>query len=239
MIKIAIVEDENNCAETLQRFTEKYGVENNVSFSVTRYNNAVDFLTNYKPIYDLVFMDILMPDLNGMDAAKKLRRFDNKTLLIFVTNLAQYAIKGYEVNALDFIVKPVYYQDFAFKMKKAVTFIRLNEDRELVVSQSGGIRRVSIKSIFFLEVVGHKLIYHTSDGEVVGYGSLSDMEEKLKNDNFLRCNSCYLVNPKHIVSVKKYDIVMSNGAILQISQPKKKKFMAEFAAWLGKGNYLC
>lgn len=239
MIRVAIVEDEQNSAEKLEQFTEEFGKANGINFTVARFSNAVDFLTGYKPVYDLVFMDILMPDLDGMKAAKKLREFDTKTLLIFVTNLSQYAVKGYEVDALDFIVKPVFYQDFALKMKKAVGLISLNENREFVIPIPGGMKRLSTKSIYYLEVVGHKLIYHTSGGEVVGYGSLSEMEEKLKDDNFLRCNSCYLVNPKHIVSIKKYDIEISNGAVLQISQPKKKKFMADFAEWLGKGNYLC
>ncbi|MBE7087142.1 MAG: response regulator transcription factor [Clostridiales bacterium] len=239
MIRIAIVEDENKSAETLNDFIQSYGSANGISFTVSRFNNAVDFLTGYKPVYDLVFMDILMPNLSGMDAARKLRQIDAKTLLIFVTNLAQYAVKGYEVDALDFIVKPVMYQDFCLKMKKAIKLVQINEDREFVITQSGGMRRISTKNIFFVEVAGHKLIYHTSDGEITGYGSLSETEEKLRADDFLRCNSCYLVNPKHIVSVKKYDVVMSNGAVLQISQPKKKKFMSDFAEWLGKGNYSC
>ncbi len=97
-------------------------------------------------------------------------------------------------------------------------------------------QKISVKSIFYVEVTGHKVIYHFKNTEIAVHGVLSKIEEELSADGFLRCNNCYLVNPRYIQSVEGYDIKMTNGDLLRISHPRKKKFMEELAAWLGKGN---
>ncbi len=238
MVNVAIIEDDVASAETLKGFAEKYGKEKNVQINVSVFNNSLNFLENYKPVYDLVFMDILLPDVNGFETAKKLREYDKSVLLIFVTNLQQFAVKGYEVDALDFIVKPVFYNSFVLKMDRAMNLIRQNESREIIIKRAVGYRKVPIKSICYIEVIGHKIIFHTFEGNIEGGGSLAELEKRLEEENFLRCKNCYLVNLKHISSIDKYDVTMTNGDVLKISQPKKKKFMNAFAEWLGKGNYL-
>ena len=109
MLRIAIVEDDEKYADLLQEYLKKYGEERSEEFCCVMHKNAVVFLNNYKANYDIVFMDIDLPHMNGMTASQKLREVDKQVVLVFVTNLAQMAIKGYEVNAYDFIVKPVSY----------------------------------------------------------------------------------------------------------------------------------
>ena len=238
MINIAIVKDDKVAADLLGGFAKKYGEENNLQIGVSVFGNSLDFLDSYRPVYDLVFMDILLPDSNGFETAKRLRQIDKTVLLIFVTNLQQFAVKGYEVDAIDFIIKPVYYRGFCLKMDKAVNLIKQKDTREIIIKRSAGIIKVPLKSVYYVEVIGHKIIFHTSGGEIDSGGSLAELEKRLKEDDFLRCNNCYLVNLKHIRSIDKYDITMSNGDLLRISQTKKKSFMSAFAKWLGKGNYL-
>ena len=238
MINIAIIEDDSNAAELLKSFAKKYGEEKNLQIVVNHFGNSLDFLENYKPVYDLVFMDIILPDSNGFETAKRLRDIDKSVLLIFVTNLQQFAVKGYEVDAIDFIIKPVYYRGFCQKMDKAVNLIKQKDTREIVIKRSAGMLKVPLKSVYYVEVMGHKIIFHTSEGDVDSGGSLAELEKRLFDDDFLRCNNCYLVNLKHIKSIDKYDITMSNGDVIRISQTKKKSFMGAFAKWLGKGNYL-
>ncbi len=236
MINVAIVEDNISAAKALEDCVKTYQASFGEQFNIIHFPDAISFLTNYRPIYDIVFMDIEMPNLDGLEASYKLRKFDNKAILIFVTNMAQFAVKGYEVDALDFIVKPVSYQNFYLKLKKAIDIIKSNQDVELVVNQQSGMIRLSSKEIYYVEVSGHKLIYHTAAETVSGYGALSELEVKLKKFCFMRCNSCYLVNPKYISSVQNYTVYMRNGDELQISHPKKKAFMTELADWLGQGN---
>ena len=121
MISVAIVEDEQRCAQTLQQHLDRYAAENGIVFAVNTFQNAFSFLNDTRTSYDIVFMDIEMPHENGLDAAAEMRRLNSESVLIFVTNMAQYAIRGYEVDAMDFLLKPVPYEVFSYKIKKALT----------------------------------------------------------------------------------------------------------------------
>lgn len=238
MINVAIVEDDNAAAKLLSDMLLDYQIAGGEKFNVVRFNDAVSFLTNYRQVYDIIFMDIEMPGMSGMDAAFKLRESDRKVILIFVTNMAQFAVKGYEVDAMDYLLKPVNYQNFSLKLKKAVNILKAGESGEIVITQASGIIRIPAKDVLYVEVLGHKLIYHTQAENFSGYGSLSELEEKLKDYRFMRCNNCYLVNPKYIMSVQGFTVSMRNGDRLQISHPRKKEFMAGLADWLGQGNFI-
>ena len=238
MINIAIVEDDDSAALILRDYLTYYQEKNDIQFDITRFNDALSFLSDRRVLYDIIFMDIELPNLNGMDAALKLREFDKESVLIFVTNMAQFAVKGYEAGALDFMVKPINYQDFSLKMDKAINIVKTNAEIELVIRKVDGFVRLSTKKIIYIEVTGHTLCYHTTEGDIIASGSLSKMEDKLRPYNFMRCNSCYLVNPKYIQSVQGYDLLMSNGDVLKISRPRKKQFMTDLANWLGQGNFI-
>ncbi len=236
MIKIAIVEDSPSASDKLLEYLDVYARKSGEAFESVVFRDAISFLTGYKSIYDIVFMDIELPHLDGMAAAEKLRRLDKKILLVFVTNMAQFAVKGYEVDAFDYLVKPVGYNNFELKLKKAIALIRLNSD-VVVINKTSGMLRIPAREIRFIESSGHKIVYHTDDGEMTSSGdSLSELEEKLKPSGFLRCNNCYLVNFRHILSVRGYVITIYGGEELQISRPRKKNFMIELADWLGKGS---
>lgn len=237
MFKLAIVEDNKASAEKLRGFLERYAQENELSFDIAVFSDAVMFLDSYKRVYDMVFMDIEMPFMNGMEAAKRLRMVDQQVILIFVTNMAQYAVKGYEVDALDYLVKPVHYGDFELKLRRAVA--RREEGQEaIVVARQSGFLRLRLQEIRYIEVQGHTLFFHTETGSVNGSGTLLETEEKLKGKGFLRCNKCYLVNQKHIVGVQGYTLLMTGGEELQISRPRKKAFMNELAETMGNESVL-
>ncbi|MFA9376411.1 MAG: LytR/AlgR family response regulator transcription factor [Lachnotalea sp.] len=236
MLNIAIVEDDDREANILEEYISEYGKTNKETFQIERFKNAINLLENYRHVYDIIFMDIMMPQINGMEAAVKLRELDNVVILIFVTNMAKYAVKGYEVDALDFILKPVGYATFSMKFKKALAKISSNAGFNIVVSRKGGIVYLSSRQLVYIEVSGHKVQYHLFDSVVDGYGSLSDLEKQLQVCSFLRCNSCYLINPQYISRVQGYIITMTNGEELLISHPRKKMFMKQLADWLGAGK---
>lgn len=231
-IRIAIVEDEDYQAQTLQRYLERFSSENRVDFTIRRFAEAVSLLDNYSLDYDLIYMDIRMPYMNGMDAAHRLRALDQDVLLVFVTTLTQYAIQGYEVEALDYIVKPINYYDFALKLTRALKKLpqEAAEGMLLVGSENGTIR-INPRSVRYVEVTGHQVVYHTLNGDVQQYGSLSQVEKELDATQFVRCNSCFLVNMQYVRGIKGYTLQLDDGE-LKISQPKKKRFMEAWEAWL-------
>lgn len=236
MIKIAIVEDTNVEAEVLTKYLKRFEKEHDESFHITRFVDADDFLDSMSAGFEIVFFDIVLPTINGVEASKKLRKMDKNIVIIFVTNMAQFALKGYEVDALDYILKPINYQKILFKMHKAIKLARSNRKFELIVSYSGGVTRISTDELVYVEVLGHTLTYHMVNNKLKGRGTLKKLEKELVDQNFMRCNNPYLVNPKFIKSIDGFDLHMLNGDILKISQPRKKVFMKELAEWLGQGN---
>lgn len=230
MRNIAIIEDNDNAANTLYEHINKFMEENQIELNLIRFTNADDFLSNYQQIYAVVLMDIQLPGIDGMSAAYKLREIDKSVSIIFITTMLQFAQKGYEVNAVSFMVKPVNYYDFSMKFKKALNISVMNENRNVILNTKNGICRISTDKIMYIEIIKHKLIYHLVDEIIEVTGVLSEVENKLKDYGFLRCNQCYLVNPRFIISVKGKEVIIANTS-LQISRPKYNQFMKDLTNW--------
>lgn len=236
MINVAIVEDEKPAAELISSYLQEFGRQEEEEFSVRVFGDAVSFLENYKPDFDLVFMDIMMPSIDGMRAAKKLRERDRNVQIIFVTSMSQFAVKGYEVAALDFIVKPVSYFDFCIKMRRAVFAVRSCDGRSVVVPAEGGELRIFVRDLQYIEVSGHNCRYHIAPHRVAeGRNTIRGLSALLQPYHFMRCNSCYLVNPIWIEYVGGYTVRVA-GVELQISHPRKKEFTREFNEWAARGG---
>lgn len=234
MIRIAIVEDQDAAAQTLEGYLQRFREATAEEFQITRYADALAFLNPYLG-FDLVFMDIQMPYLDGLSGAARLREIDTHVKLIFVTNMAQYAVRGYEVDALDFVVKPIAYTDFVFKMKRALRAISVSRQKQLAIMQPNGMVRLHSGEVKYVEVRGHNLIYHTADREFQLRGTMKSAQEQLAEWDFLRCNNCYLVNPRHIRWVRDYTVKVGDTE-LQISHPRKKQFMEELSNWYARGG---
>lgn len=230
MKNLAIVEDEDSAADKLKGYIEKYSEQTGQKFNITRFSNPIDFLKNYASVYAVVFMDIQLPQKDGMSAAMELRRLDKTVSIVFITNLIQYAQKGYEVDAVAYLLKPVKYYDFALKFRKALDVYAMNERHDITLTLSNGTTRISTDKLMYVEIVRHKLLYHLVDEVLEVTGVLKNVEQNLKKYGFLRCNSCYLVNPKFIKSVSGLKILVGNDE-LSISRPRKNTFMTELANW--------
>ena len=230
MYKIAIVEDEVEAREKLVGYIKRFGAENATEFDVVCFNGALPFLSEYKSVFDIVFMDIEMPVVNGMDAAKRLRQMDKSVTLIFVTNMAQYAVSGYEVDALSFIVKPVSYTNFALKLSRAIGRIKSERAPFVVIKGKNNIKRICADDVRYVEVANHSLVWHTQDGLEQSTGSLKSVAEQL-GPSFAFCNQCYLVNLRCCTEVNGYTLRLGSD-LLQISRPKRAAFIKALNLYL-------
>lgn len=231
-MKLAVVDDEIKITELLRSYIKRYESEFNITVNVSVFNNPNDFLTTYNSDYDLVLMDIEMPGLNGIEAAKELRRMDSRVVLMFITNMAQYAINGYEVEAVDFVIKPVFYPDFVLKLQKAMRYIIRNQDMKLILNTQDSVVHVHVSDICYIEVMRHYLIYHTVNGNHTVRGVMKEVEANLIDHHFVRSNHCYLVNLKYVESISG-NTVKVKGNDLQISRNKKNEFLTAFAKYVG------
>ena len=231
VINAAVVEDDDKDAEALRGMLERYGKERGVRFEVTRYRDAISFIDAYRPVFGIVFMDIELPDYDGLTAAKKLRELDSVVMIIFVTNMAQFAVNGYEVQAFDFVVKPLSYGNLSLKLDRASSRLAGDESRKVSIYTPDGARIVSVSDIMYVEVMGHKVIWHTAGGDISLCGSLKKIEAQLNGGDFVRINSCYIVNLRYVTYVKSNSLIC-NGDELTISQSRRRDFLRAMTEFL-------
>lgn len=234
MIRIAIVEDEASASSQLVQYIERYCEKSGILHEVKIFDNPVSFLDAYKVDFDVIFLDIMMPDMDGIRAAHKVRERDGEVPIIFVTNMRQFAIKGYEVGALDFIVKPVSYYGFEIAFRKALRAIAQRQEAQVTVFVRGGAKRVAVSDLRYVEVSLHRLIYHLIEESVETGGNLKDVEQALYPLGFRRCNHCYIVNMRYVTEIRENSVILGPGAEeLQVSRSKKKAFLGELSKYWG------
>ncbi len=232
-ISAAIVEDDTLSAQNLAHCLIEFGQGNGYTFSLSRFEDGNSFLRDYRPRYDLIFMDIKMPGMDGMSAAEQFRKIDTRTMLIFVTSMVQYAVQGYEVEAFDFIVKPMNPTAFEMKMKRAMRALKLSRGSELTLEANGVTRVLPSSAIHYIEVRNHDLTYHTEQETFSVRGKLSTVEQKLPSESFFRCNISYLINLRYVTKFTGEQVCVA-GEWLRVSRAKKKELAAAVAAYLGQ-----
>ena len=232
MIRIAMVEDEAAVREQLQGYIQRYTRQYGTEFAVTEFSDGVEILDAYRPVYDIVLLDVEMKHLDGMETARRIRELDRDVVLLFITNMAQYAIKGYAVGALDYVLKPVPYFAFSQQLQKAEEKLRRRARHYLAVPVEGGLRRLDTAQIYYMESEGHRVHFYTEEGEFSAPGALKTFEEKLADLPFARCNSGYLVNLAQVKSVQQ-GLAQVGPYELQVSRPKRKSFLAALADYIG------
>ena len=224
MLRIAIVEDEENYISVLKGYLQRYKEESGEQIEVTVYHDGDEIAAFYRAQFDIILMDIEMKFLDGMSAAERIREKDSEVIIIFITNMPQYAIQGYRVDALDYVLKPLSYFAFSQRIDRALSRIRKNDVRFVVIPLKGGRRKVDVSLLCYVEVRDHDLIYHTVDGNFTTKGTIKDAEDALKEENFFRCNRCYLVNLDYVENFQGSDVTV-NGDVIQVSRSRKKVFL--------------
>lgn len=231
VVKIAWIDGDKNFAKEINNFIRRFNTETGNECALTYFNNGLDFISDYQPIFDIVVLDIALPLMDGLEVARRLRAIDKDVPIIFATSMAQMAIKGYEVNALDFLVKPIAYATFAQRLQKALDYVHTHGDHAVVLKMNGGCRKISARDIKYIEVFGHFLIYHLLKEEIQVRGSLSKAEEELAPFNFLRCNDCYLINLRYVNGFSTSSIFIDEQTF-PISRRKKKEFKEKLTDFL-------
>ena len=165
MLRVAIAEDNPKDRERLQSFLKQYETEKNTQIEIAEYTDGSKLLEQYRPCYDVIFLDVEMPEMDGMKAAEKIREMDEEVILIFITNMAKYAIRGYQVQALDYVLKPVKYEAFSVKMDKVKRLAEKKKDKSITIKTGTTTHRLQLSHIQYVEVVQHLLIFHTEDGD--------------------------------------------------------------------------
>ena len=162
MVRIVLVEDDLQYRTQLHEYIMQYASRTGEPISVTEFSDGDEIALHYKADYDIILMDIEMTFMDGMTAAEEIRQKDRDVVIIFITNSPQYAIKGYAVDALDYILKPVSYFAFSQRLERALSRMRRREEKYFTVTTRDGTHRVAFSHLYYVESNGHNLLYHTA-----------------------------------------------------------------------------
>lgn len=224
MIRIALVEDEEQYRREFLGYLQQYEKESGQHFRISVFTDGDEITEGYQADYDLILMDIAMRFMDGMTAAEKIRELDSEVVIIFITNTPQFVMRGYAVDALDYVLKPVNYYAFSQRIDRALSRMENRRRRYISVPIKGGIQKLDVSHILYVEVRDHDLLYHTRRESILTRGTLAEAEALLGSGQFFRCSKCYLVNLDYVESVRNNELIL-DGESIQVSRARKKALL--------------
>ena len=231
-MRAAIVEDSAPDREALVSGLKRYARETGLMIQTDVFTNAENFLENYKAVYDVIFMDIILPGITGMDAAARLRKLDRSVALIFVTDMRRYALQGYKVGAMDYFLKPVQYFDLKMRLDMIALSRRKTSETITVHVAKQGDMRLRLDDIYYIEVMNRDLTYHTVEGQITERRALKTLEKELSEQGFHRCSASFLVNLRWCTGLSG-DTVTVAGEELKISRGMRQEFLSHLREVFG------
>ena len=234
MLLISIVDDDAQDTGYLSKLIENHFHLQETAYAVRTYASALEFVRSPENS-DIILMDISMEKLDGLEAARILRRLGSEAAIIFVTHRAELAIRGYEVDAVDFLVKPASQAALSFALDKAVDRIANKTCTILALKLPSGTISVSSNDITYVEVFDHNLVYHTTKGQYTVRGRLSDVYQKLDQRRFILCNRSFIVNLRYVSSINT-NYLMVEGTKVSISNSHQKEIMQRFSDLIENEN---
>lgn len=236
MIKIAVVEDESEQAELICSLLYQYKKNTGIDLVVSSYSDGDEFLDSFSPgAYDILLLDIQMKRIDGLTAAKKSRTLDNRVVIIFITNIVQYAVQGYSVQALDFLVKPIDYKTLSSKMDLAIEQVNRIDAKTVCIKTITGMKVLDLNEIVCVELLARRLMIHTLTESYVCNETLQGIEEKIGDMRFFRCHAAFLVNLDHIKQIDKSMAIVGDRQV-PISRHRYRGLLDSLTKYLGKST---
>jgi DNA-binding LytR/AlgR family response regulator len=231
MIRAAIVEDDAEEMQIIKSYLERCSKEQGLNCVIDLYTDGDEIVDGVRAGYDLIIMDIELPLLNGMDAAEQIRTVDKDATIIFTTHNPNYAIRGYKVQALDYLLKPVSYKAFEEVMGRALKE-RVESSRKYIrVKIRNATVKLDVSMIRYVDVLDHYICYHTTEGDVKTKASMREAVQALEGESFFQCNKAFLVNLAYVDGISGNDLIVS-GERIPVSRARKKAFMEAMNQYL-------
>lgn len=239
MLSIAVCDDMPiECAELaghIENTLNQFGTE----FSIKRFFDGQELLKGVES-FDIVFLDIKMPEISGMELARQMRENGRKSIIVFVTSAKEYVYEAYDVEAFHFLLKPVNEDKLKNVLKKAVVKVTFcNSEDFIIISSEYQIKKILLKDILYIESVGRMVKVHCSGGVLETYKQIGDLEQTLSDKHFFRCHKSFLLNLEYVSSFDKAEIVMENGDTIFLARKRAKLFQKELISYMKmKGGIL-
>ena len=219
-MRIAICDDEQNFLDDFRRITDK--LYRSLDMLVDSFSSGSALLKQFRlKAYDLVFLDIEMPEMDGITLAEELRTLSEEVSIVFLTSHIEYAIKGYEVNALRYLTKPTEEQKIRDVIDRVLH--KLETEKQLWIKTDEGDMRLRLTDILFIESQNQNVVINTSTDSYSVRGNMNDYEKRLTPEGFFRVHRGYLVSLARVTRISGKEVVMEDGTALPVSRSKESK----------------
>lgn len=235
MLKIAICDDESTFLDNIEMFVKKYEKERGTQIFLKKYLSGLDLEDSLNLKFDIVFLDINMPGINGMELAKGIRKKDEHTIIMFLTSLKEYVFEGYQVEASGYLTKPISYKRFSSELDRVAKKVLRDSALFISIKNNNDYFNINCCSIYYFDVVNRIINIHTADTTYLcSNKTLQNFEKELDPYLFFRCYNSVIINLMYVESIKGYEISLINGEKMPLSRSKKKDLLKKMSYYLGK-----
>lgn len=232
MIKIAVVDDEQIIIEETKKFIERFFSSHSLDFKLYTFNDGKEMLLN-KEFYDIIFLDIEMKTLDGIDTAIQIRNYDMNVPIVYITSFSKYWRSAYQVHAFGFIEKPIHYEKIANVLNDFIQMCSEKSSGSVALKTDEGTIVQSINEIYYFLIDKRKVCTaYTLKRNFVVKENLNAIYEQLDHIQFYRPHRCCLVNLKYVDCISAFDIIMKNGEFVPVAQKRKKDFLEALHKYL-------
>ncbi|MDA3730422.1 LytTR family DNA-binding domain-containing protein [Niameybacter massiliensis] len=234
MIKIAICEDDSQERAKLRRYITAFAAERGAELSVDDYASGEAFLEQWDGAhYHVLFLDVYMGGMTGIELAKHVRTIDEKVMIIFVTSDTSHALEGYKIHAYDYIIKPIQHIDFIHTLQDIMNHIQVDDEPAFIFPTTGGDLRLKLKDIYYIESNIRKTNIYLDGEQYTCQYNINTLEEKLLKSGFIRTHRSFLVNMARLKLIKGNEVFLENGQTVFLSKYKQKEVKVRFMHYLG------
>lgn len=239
-MKIAVCDDNIHDLSNVVSLLNDYKVlqKDHHLIEFTAFNSALDLIASLErgQQYEMVLLDILMPFMNGMEAAKEIRQFNQEIKIIFMTSSPEFAVESYSVSAYYYALKPVWKEKLFIILEKVASEIDNQKGSSLLIKSKNGLSRIQIHRLEYAEVIGRSILYHIIDGSVIEtVGSMSDLDKELLPDHsFIKPHRSYIINLAHVLTLGQRDIKMHSQSFVPVAKANSRAVKAAYISYAFK-----
>lgn len=234
MIRIGICEDAPQDREKLEHYIRNFISKKGIEFSLDKFMSSEDFLEKWDNTpYDILFLDVYMDQMTGIELAKKIRKIDQNVIIIFVTSNTTHALEGYKIHAYDYLVKPLTQIDFDHTLQDVFTHLKLKGKEYFAFPTNEGELKLDLDDLYYIESNVRKTNLYLENELFICQYNINTLEEKLKSLGFIRTHRSFIVNMRKIKLLKSTEVILENERSVFLSKYKAKDVKAEFMQYLG------
>ncbi|MFQ7801804.1 LytR/AlgR family response regulator transcription factor [Enterocloster sp.] len=233
-MRVALCDDESYVLSVLEDYFQRYADKNGGDFSLIKFTSGIPLLKYVEENNDLdiIFLDIQMPELNGIEVAHIIRKKDADVKIFFLTSIIKYALEGYKVNAERYLTKPLNYGRFQKELERVIKALDLENKRFFIEKNDEGVFKINLSDILYIETVGRNTRIHTKEREILSYHSMKEHEEFL-DKSFFRCHRGFIINLKYVKETIDSDIILNDRTVISLSKYRKKEFKEALLDYYG------